>query len=136
MTFWNAYAILSDSCPIRGRKRTVFGMDVATDTAQIAGTQRTHRSSVSNGAHLFSIKGLDQRTGTARRYRDLIDFVTADLGGNDNISELERQLIRRHAALAVAAEALEADLVRDLPVDLNNLGIIVDRQRRIAESLW
>ena len=111
------------------------GMEISHDNSPLAGTQRCHRSSVSNGARLFSVKGLDGRTGTARRYRDLIDSVTADLGGQDHISELERQLIRRHAAIAVAAEALEADLVRDMPVDLNNLGILVDRQRRIAETL-
>jgi hypothetical protein len=90
---------------------------------------------VSNGVRLFSTQGLDGRTMTARRYRDLIDSVTSDLGGPDHISELERQLIRRHAAVAVAAEALEADLVRDMPVDLANLGILIDRQRRLAETL-
>lgn len=90
---------------------------------------------MTNGVRLFSIAGLDQRTLTARRYRDLIDSVTSDLGGQDHISELERQLIRRHAAVAVAAEALEANLVRDMPVDLNNLGILIDRQRRLAETL-
>lgn len=105
------------------------------DNSPPAGTKRCHRSAVTNGVRLFSIAGLDQRPLTARRYRDLIDSVTSDLGGQDHISELERQLIRRHAAVAVAAEALEANLVRDMPVDLNNLGILIDRQRRLAETL-
>jgi hypothetical protein len=103
--------------------------------ADIAGRQRAHRSSVSNGSRLFAIAGLDGRTQTARRFRDLVEAVTADLGGADILSEAQRQLIRRASALSIMAEAVEADLVRDLGLDINNYGMICDRLRRILESL-
>jgi hypothetical protein len=112
-----------------------LSMESSLDSSPIMPDQRRHRSSVTNGIRLFAIPGLDGRTQTARRYRDLIDSVTSDLGGDDHISELERQLIRRHAAVAVAAETLEADLVRNLPVNMGDLGILIDRQRRLAETL-
>jgi hypothetical protein len=90
---------------------------------------------VSNGSRLFAIAGLDGRTQTARRFRDLVEAVTGDLGGADILSEAQRQLIRRASALSIMAEAVEADLVRDLGLDINNYGMICDRLRRILESL-
>jgi hypothetical protein len=103
--------------------------------ADIASRQRAHRSSVSNGSRLFAIAGLDGRTQTARRFRDLVEAVTGDVGGADILSEAQRQLIRRASALSIMAEAVEADLVRDLGLDINNYGMICDRLRRILESL-
>jgi hypothetical protein len=110
-------------------------METAENIAPIAGHQRAHRSSVSNGSRLFAVAGLDGRTQTARRFRDLIESMTNDLGGADLLSEAQRQLIRRAATLAVMAEATEADVVRDMACDLNNYGMIADRLRRILETL-
>jgi hypothetical protein len=57
------------------------------------------------------------------------------LGGNDLLSEGQRQLIRRAATLSVMAEAVEADVVRDMGFDVLNYGTVCDRLRRILESL-
>lgn len=64
------------------------------------------RSTVTNGYRLGA--GLDGRTVWARRMRDLIELHTADLGGESEISEAERSLIRRAATLATELERLEA----------------------------
>jgi hypothetical protein len=61
-------------------------MEVTEDT-QPAGRQRAHRSSVSNGSRLFAVAGLDGRCQTARRFRDLVEIMTLDLGGPDHPSE-------------------------------------------------
>ena len=86
----------------------------------VGGREHTHRSSVSNGTRLFALAGVDGRTSTARRFRDIVETVTADLGGNDLLSEAQRQLIRRASALSIMCEGVEADLVRDLPFDVAN----------------
>ena len=70
------------------------------------------RSRVSNGSSLFLLdyngQPIDGRTIIARRFRDILDAITADLGGRDHISEGEHQLARRAAALSVQAEIQEA----------------------------
>jgi hypothetical protein len=98
-------------------------------------SQRAHRSSVSNGTRLFAVAGLDGRTQTARRFRDIIETVTFDLTGPDLLSEGQRQLIRRAAALSIMAEGVEADMARDMTFDVLTYGTICDRLRRIFESL-
>jgi hypothetical protein len=94
------------------------------------------RSSISNGTRLFStLEGLDGRCQTLRRFRDLVESISLDLGGVDYLSDLEKQLVRRAAGLSAMAESIEADLVRERPFDLAAYGLISDRLRRIAESL-
>jgi hypothetical protein len=70
-----------------------------------------------------------------RRFRDLLMNFTNDRGGPDKLSEGQRQLIRRAAALAITCEGLEADMVRGTPVDLNLYGSLSERFRRIIEAL-
>jgi hypothetical protein len=113
----------------------IFGMEMIADSPPSVADQRRHRSSVSNGSRLFAIQGADARTHTGRRFRDLVEQMTADLGGTDLLSEFQRQLIRRAATLSVMAEAIEADVVRDRDFDILDYGTVCDRLRRIAETL-
>ena len=105
------------------------------NTAPIDRPKLQGRSSVSNGKRLFSVEGLDGRSQTVRRFRDLITTMTLDMGGPDLLSEFQRQLVRRAAALSVMAEAVEADLVRDRPFALVDYGTVCDRLRRLCETL-
>ena len=81
----------------------------------VASRQRAHRSAVSNGTRLFCVDGLDGRSQTARRFRDLVETIGNDLGGVDHLSEGQKQLIRRAATLSIMAEAMEADAVATWP---------------------
>jgi hypothetical protein len=101
----------------------------------VAGLKLAHRSSVTNGTKLFAIAGLDGRTQTARRFRDLIEIWTLDLGGPELLGEGQRQLIRRAASLSIMAESIEADLARDLDFDVAVYGTVCDRLRRICETI-
>jgi hypothetical protein len=65
----------------------------------------TH-SAVTNHADL--LPGLDGRSATARRFRDLVNAFVADMGGLDRCSEVRLGLVRRLAATTVQAEMLEA----------------------------
>jgi hypothetical protein len=56
------------------------------------------RSAVTN--HL---PGLDGRSATARRFRDLVNALIADMGGLDRCSEIRLGLLRRLASTTVQA---------------------------------
>ena len=64
------------------------------------------RSAVTN--HKDLLPGLDGRSATARRFRDLVNAFVADMGGLDHCSEIKLGLLRRLAATTVQAEMLEA----------------------------
>jgi len=61
------------------------------------------------------LAGVNGRSAQARRYRDLIDGLTEELGGG--LTESERLLVRNAATLQLHAEELTAAMVRGEPVD-------------------
>ena len=64
------------------------------------------RSRVTNGKSLFP-KEVDQRSLYYRRFRDLIDLLSADLGGADRLSVAEQSIVRTASTHMVALEQLE-----------------------------
>ena len=64
------------------------------------------RSRITNGKSLFP-KEVDQRTLYYRRFRDLIDLLSADLGGVDRLSTSEMALVRTASTHMTALEQLE-----------------------------
>lgn len=64
------------------------------------------RSRVTNGKSLFP-QGVDQRTLYYRRFSDLIDLLSADLGGADRLSTSEIAIVRTAATHMAALEQLE-----------------------------
>jgi hypothetical protein len=112
------------------------GMENAAETiAPVASRQRAHRSAVSNGTRLFCVDGLDGRSQTARRFRDLIEGMGNDLGGSDRLSEGQKQLIRRAATLSIMSESVEADFIRNLAFDSEAYGVLCDRLGRCLQRL-
>jgi len=68
------------------------------------------RSAVTNGRRLF-LDPIDQRSAISRRFADVLGEIVSDLGGQDAVSEGEKQLARRCAALSVECEKMEQSLV-------------------------
>ena len=68
---------------------------------------KTLRSKVTNGVKVFAIGG-DGRSAWTRRWRDIYDEHIADLGGADLLSEAQKSICRRCAAMEVELEQLEA----------------------------
>ena len=85
-------------------------------SAAVATMHPTTRSRISNGSAL--LEGIDGRSATARRFRDVLNEIVSDLGGSDRLSEGQRQLARRCAMLAVECEKLEALGVAGGAIDL------------------
>src|SRR6202047_338332 len=79
--------------PCRGHAISM-DMENAETTAPVASRQRAHRPAVSNGTRLFCVDGLDGRSQTARRFRDLVETIGNDLGGVDHLSEGQKQARR------------------------------------------
>jgi len=100
-------------------------------------TQRKLRSAISNGSSVLA--DVDHRTAWMRRLKDLLGAHSADLGGEDILSEGQRALIRRASMLELQLEMLEGKFARNdgeaSRADLDLYGRTAGNLRRIVESL-
>jgi len=93
-------------------------------------------SRVTNGSTLAALA--DGRNAWARRLRDLIAEHTSDLGGADQLSEAQRQLVRRAATIEVALEQFDAKFAMDEAVSIEDLDAYSRASanlRRLLESI-
>ena len=91
------------------------------------------RSAVSN--HKDLLPGLDGRSASARRFRDLVNAFVADMGGLDRCSEIRLGLVRRLAATTVQAEMLEARMVNGEQIDISQLCTLASTTVRLSQRL-
>jgi hypothetical protein len=84
-------------------------------------------------ARLATLASLDGRTVSARRARDLIEAIEADLGGD--LTEGERQLVMRAAVLGALVEDCEARWLGGQNVDLGSYLAAVNVQRRVLATI-
>ena len=94
----------------------------------------TTRAAVSNGSRLHA-KGIDGRTRDARRFRDLVASFSENLGGEADLSEADKALVRNAAALAVKAERMQAAIVKGEDVDLEGLTRLSNCVSRVLSQL-
>jgi hypothetical protein len=80
-----------------------MGMDTSLplDRPSVGAGAPALRARVTN--HKDLLPGLDGRSATARRFRDLVNAFIADMGGLDHCSEIKLGLLRRLAATTVQA---------------------------------
>jgi len=91
------------------------------------------RSAIANGSRL--LVGLDHRSAPARRYRDLISSIAADLGGYDSLTEAQIQLVRSAAGLVVLRERLDGKALNDERVDVAEYCRISNSLRRVLQTI-
>lgn len=91
------------------------------------------RSAVTNGKRLLA--GVDGRSATARRFRDLIAELTIEAGGGEGLSAAQRSAIRQAAAILLRAEQVQADIVKGEPVDNDVLIRLSGEARRVLAGL-
>src|ERR1700736_1246999 len=109
-------------------------METAIDSALTPSRKAMGRSRLSNGAKLLPMT--DGRSATARRFKDLVEDIAADLGGKDHLSEGQRQLIRRAAMLSAESERMEVLAARgEAEFDIDLYGMICDRLGRLFGRL-
>lgn len=103
------------------------------DSPQKAGRSQVARSRVTNDTRVLA--GVDGRSATARRYRDVMEAIISDLGGEDMISEGQRQLARRAAALSVQCEQIEAAMAIGGTLDANDYVRLVNALNRTLSTI-
>jgi hypothetical protein len=92
---------------------------------------RTRRGKV----RLISLDALDARTAAARAARELIAMLSTDLGGDEQLSAGERQLVQRAAMCGAIVADFEARWVAGEPIALNEYLSAVNVQRRVLATL-
>lgn len=68
-------------------------------------------TTTNNGKADVYLPGVDGRTVTARRFKELYQQIIEDAGGDQFVTENVRQLARRAAFLSQIAEAMERDYI-------------------------
>ena len=103
---------------------------------------RRKSSAVSSGRRLFFEGGpnaIGANDAWCRRLRDLISLHEADAGGNADLSEPRKSIIRRAAVLTIELEALEAQFATSgtgaTPQQLDAYQRASNSLRRLLESI-
>jgi hypothetical protein len=93
------------------------------------------RSRLTNGKGWLD--GIDLRSSTARRYRDLVAQIASDCTGGvvSNLSETKLQLIRRFSAACVLAEEMEARLAAGEQIDITEHAQLSSTLVRLASRI-
>jgi hypothetical protein len=84
---------------------------------------------------LPEIGPVDGRTRPAIMYREVACAVAEDLGGKDQLSRAQLELVKRTAGLAVLADQHEERLLRGAEIDVTEYTGIVSTQSRVLRIL-
>ncbi len=93
--------------------------------------QPCNRSRITNGSATLS--NVNGSSADARRYRDLVHALTAEVGGD--LGEAERLQIRNAATLQLHAETLTAALVRGETIDPEHITRAANGATRALQAL-
>ena len=96
-----------------------FRLFAASDRGEFGPRPVNNRSAVTNDP--LMLRGVDGRTVVARRYRDVAIALADDLGGQSELGEPTKILIRQAAALTVQVETLQSKIVAGKDVNLEQL---------------
>jgi hypothetical protein len=77
------------------------------------------------------LEGVDNRSHTARRYREIGALLASDMGGSDHLTEAERQLVRSAAGLVILRERLDVKAVNGEKIDTGEYCAISNTLRRV-----
>jgi hypothetical protein len=75
----------------------------------------------------------DGRTVTSRRFRDLVEAYSAEIGGE--LSEADRSLVMQAAAIQIRCEELQLELVEGRDIDPDMLIRLSSEHRRLMAGL-
>lgn len=102
-----------------------------TSSLSVERRRKQGRSSVTNGKRvLIGVRGSSKYS---RRYADLIELFTAEIGGS--LSASEGALVKQAAALQVQSEKLQARIVNGDDVPSDDVIRVSSECRRILDAL-
>jgi hypothetical protein len=97
----------------------------------VAATRPTSRSRITNRTRL--LENVDGRSSSARRFRDLTNAYSAELGGE--LSEAERSMVRQAVAMQLQAERMQEAIVRGEAVDSDALIRLSSTSKRLLSII-
>jgi hypothetical protein len=99
----------------------------------IARSSTTNRSAVTTGSKL--LVGIDGRSPTARRFRDLVQAYAAEVEVGGVLTETQMAMVKTAASLAIQAELMQARIVNGEMVDSDDLIRLSSEARRILDAI-
>ena len=113
--------------------------DTATTLAPTREMNRRHRCQLADALRIrtrfLSLADLDRRTSAFKRVQSLISEMTADLGGDSEITTAQRLLIGRAAIAAVMTEDQEVKFLAGNAIDPAIHATLSNSLRRLLESI-
>ncbi|KNY13094.1 hypothetical protein AKG11_30945 [Shinella sp. SUS2] len=106
---------------------------MSKDHSHFASNPTRNRSAISNGSWL--LEGVDNRSALGRRFRDLCVSFADGLGGEPDLTEPQRAMIRQAAAVTVQSEKLQASIVKGEDVDHEKIVRLNNLQARLIKQL-
>jgi hypothetical protein len=79
------------------------------------------------------LQGVDARSITFRRYREILASLIADMGGDP--TEAQSQIARRAASLSIWCEEQDTAAANGTPIDIGAYTTASNSLRRLLESL-
>jgi hypothetical protein len=116
---------MSNEWPISGEK-----MQLDTTEMQSSSPAKTR-----DKVRFVTIDHLDGRTGAARRVRELVASIESDLGGADQLTAGQRQLVQRAGVLGAFIEHNEALWAAGDTIDVGEYLAAINAQRRVLVTL-
>jgi hypothetical protein len=80
---------------------------------------------------LLSLHGLDKRTPAYLETKKLISAIEADLGGADQLSAAERQIVQHAAVIGAMITDMEVRYLAGKAVDTSEYGFLIGVQHRL-----
>jgi len=81
----------------------------------------------------MGVIGVDRRTSSRRRHREILNGLLATIGGSPTVDVEQRA--RRVAGLCIWLEQREADLERGIAINMNELVRVSNLQARLMRDL-
>lgn len=89
------------------------------------------RSRIGNGKDL--LPGVNGRSVTMRRYREILGQLFSDMGGSP--SEAKSIIAKRSATLAIWCEQVEADMANGADIDIGEFTTATNALRRLLVDI-
>src|SRR5262245_28590746 len=106
------------------------------DTAESADRNNVAGATTRYGKLRFlTLADIDKRTVAFRETTRIMEEIESDLGGPDQLSAGERQLVQRVGVLGALLSDIEARWIRGEPLDPVAYCTIVNAQRRVLETI-
>jgi hypothetical protein len=117
--------LMSNDWPITGEKMHGY------TTEMQPGSPAKTRDKV----RFITIEHLDGRTGAARAVRELVASIESDLGGSDQLSAGQRQLVQRAGVLGAFIEDAEVRWASGQPINVAEYLAAINAQRRVLVTI-